>query len=293
MSNKLLKALTAATVLVAGVGSASAQDYDPLAVWNGFYGGFGVGYGWSEGSVSVEGIETIAGLFDESIGADDEAALSSIHLGYLQQSGSFVFGGQVTGILSDFNNTANASKEIIALIGPFRGGYVGGFKTTADAIELQTSGMFTVAGRVGFAHGNTLFYGIGGLASAEVKTNLTSSGQVGVCILINCLEKNGFDPENPTLPAGLLDGAGSGQTSERHYGFMVGGGIDHMVNKYLSFGVEYNYTKLGSETHSGNFSGSIVALGHHEIVDIDEEFKIKVDPDGLHQIKATASIHFY
>ncbi len=157
--------------------------------------------------------------------------------------------------------------------------------------------MFTVAGRAGFAHGDTLFYGIGGLASAEISTRVSSSGQIGICIpnLIlvpaNCDTDDGFDPNNPSLPDGLAGGAAFGQTSERHYGFVVGGGIEHKVNQFLSFGVEYNYTKLGAETHSGNYTGEIVVLGIG-VQDIDEEYKIKVDPDGLHQIKATASIHF-
>ncbi len=114
-----MKVLAAAAVLVAGAGNATAadMDYDPIAVWDGFYGGFGVGYGWSKESVSVDGIETFTGLFD---GADTsgESALSSIHLGYQKQSGSWVFGGQVTGILSDFNSKASASDGIIELSEP-------------------------------------------------------------------------------------------------------------------------------------------------------------------------------
>ena len=48
MNNKLIKALAAAAIVVAGVGSASAADFelteDVAPVWDGFYGGVGVGY---------------------------------------------------------------------------------------------------------------------------------------------------------------------------------------------------------------------------------------------------------
>jgi len=296
MDTKVIKTLAFAAVVVAGIGTASADESDTLPIWEGFYGGFGVGYGWSEGSVGIEGLTTGTGVFDDSINIDGESALSSIHLGYMKQSGNFVVGGQLTGILSEYDGGANTDFNVNNLTGPNgKGEFSGLFVVGDDEFATETSGMFTATGRVGFARDNTLFYATGGLASAEISTSFSSSATGGICIpfggLGNCNVNNGFDPDNPAtvLSAGA---SASGQTSKRHYGFVVGGGFEHKVNEFLSMGVEYTYTKLQAKTHSASLEGDIQAFEDFDVFDFDGDYNVRVDPNGLHSVKATVSIHF-
>lgn len=299
MNKKLIKALAAAAVLVAGVSSASAADFAPpvqdddaMAVWDGFYGGFGVGYGWSDDSASFDSIPALSDLFRDGASDSSESALSSIHLGYMQQSGDIVFGGQLTGYLSDFNTNSLGEFNIIELEGPSgdKNEYFGYYLTGDDAFSTETSGMFTATGRLGYASGNTLFYASGGLASAEISTSVSVSGEGGICFF-TCNDDTGFDPENPSSILNI-SGEGSGSTSKRHYGFVVGGGIQHKINQYLSIGAEYNYTKLESKTHNGTLAGGAELFDEIGLGEGEGEYSVKVNPKGMHGVQGTLSIHF-
>lgn len=298
MNKKLIKALATAAILVAGVGGASAADFEMtdeyIPVWDGFYGGFGVGYGWADSSASFSGIPALSDLFRDGVSQSDDAPLSSIHLGYMKQSGNIVYGGQLTGYLADFSANSIGEFDIIELAGPSgpKDEYYGYYLVGDDDFVTETSGLFTATGRLGFASGNTLFFASGGLASAEISTHAGVSAEGGVCIgwLTGCDGEN-YDPTNPSSILNI-SGLASGSTSRRHYGFAVGGGLRHKINEYLSIGAEYNYMKLESKTHNGTLSGSAelfyaIDLGEHE-----RDYSVKVNPDGIHTVDISLSIHF-
>ena len=114
---KHMKAIALAGVMVFAAGAAQAQDYS--AVWDGFYGGIGVGYGWSEQKNKFEDVGGLTGLFDPdtTLKTDSDAAMSSIHLGRMWQRDSLVFGLEASGVLGDFNDMASAGFEIDEVIG--------------------------------------------------------------------------------------------------------------------------------------------------------------------------------
>jgi outer membrane immunogenic protein len=80
----------------------------------------------------------------------------------------------------------------------------------------------TVAGRLGFASGPALVYAKAGWATANVEL---SGRQTAIGDAFS------FD--------------------DRRNGWVVGGGFEYLFNRNLSFGVEYNFIDLGSDSHAG------------------------------------------
>ena len=80
----------------------------------------------------------------------------------------------------------------------------------------------TVAGRLGVAHDRVLAYVKAGWATANIELSGTNT---------------------------QLGDAFSGD--DRRNGWVVGGGLEYMFSRNLSFGVEYNYIDLGSASYAG------------------------------------------
>lgn len=128
MGVKMRKVLLTAILGLSGT-MAQAQD------WSGAYG--------------VLGASGVSGDWEEYIGGslnavrDNEGHLTSLGLGYNLQQGSWVFGGEIA----------------------FSNGHV-----TAETFDPSTTyldRLLDLKGRVGYAAGRTLFYGILGWSSAD------------------------------------------------------------------------------------------------------------------------------
>jgi opacity protein-like surface antigen len=89
----------------------------------------------------------------------------------------------------------------------------------------------------------------------------------------------------------LVSWSATGSTEKRHNGFALGGGFDWMIWKNVSFGVDYTYVNLGSETHSGTLNGDLTFCGECGF-DFTKDYKIKVDPDDIHYVNARLTLHF-
>ena len=95
--------------------------------------------------------------------------------------------------------------------------YVTGFSTTpanyvfSRGIEWESSGRL----RAGYAAGNGLFYGTGGVGYARIKHRFTSTNTA-----------NSFST--------LVDDSDK-------FGFIVGGGVEYRIMKSFSIGLEYSY----------------------------------------------------
>ncbi len=126
--------LCLAQVAVAGGPTAVADDPAPVATsapaaatdWSGFYGG--LSFGRTSGDFDLSFVPT------PPVDLDDGTA-TGLHVGYLRQNGSLVFGGEIA--LTSFNDT---------------------FVTGFTCCEVNNS--IDLKGRVGLAMNRALIYGV-------------------------------------------------------------------------------------------------------------------------------------
>lgn len=91
----------------------------------------------------------------------------------------------------------------------------------AVTYATRQSDLFTAAGRLGVSFENYLIYAKGGYASVETEYK------------------------------GEFTGVDSFKTSKRNNGYVVGGGVEYMIDRHLIFGLEYNHIELGDRDVSG------------------------------------------
>lgn len=123
-----------------------------------------------------------------------------------------------------------------------------------DEYETRINHLVSAAARTGYATDRWLVYLKVGYASGTVKTRFRDA--VGA-------------------------EQGSGNSTERHHGFVMGPGVEFRVTPKIVVGTEYNYLDLSTEKHS------IGVVGASPGVIIN-----KVDPKGMHQVKFRLSYLF-
>jgi outer membrane immunogenic protein len=130
------------------------------------------------------------------------------HGGYDWQQGPWVYG-----LAADLSASGLRSS--------MSGGLTVGFGCPTDAASTSAKIDWygTVRGRIGWSGGNVLLYGTGGFAYGDV--NLTSS-----------------------YTAGLTTTTAS--VSQIKTGFVVGGGLDYVLQPQLVFNLSYQYVDLGT-----------------------------------------------
>lgn len=232
------KTLIAAAAALAGVSvSAHAADihggsmkdapvYAPSSpLWTGLYVGGSVGFGVGDTSgklkfderggmydvPEIDGeIAFVAEEDDSDIGDilssifssdyDVNGAIYGVHIGYnVQRDGGLVYGVEL-----GLNGTDIDGSDTCVFI---------------FECERELDWYATAVGRLGYAAGNTLFYGFGGVAWGEVQTDVSLFG------------------------VSFLNG------SETHMGWTAGVGIEHAFTDRFSARVEYSHVDLGEEDH--------------------------------------------
>ncbi len=139
---------------------------------------------------------------------DVNGAIYGVHAGYNWQRGNLVYG-----LEAGFNGTnMDGASPCVVLLSCER--------------ELDWYG--TGVARIGYAPGNTFFYGFGGIAWGEVNT------KIGLI--------------SPGVPL-YVEG------SETHVGWTAGAGIEHAFNNRFSVRVEYSHVDLGEENTALSFEG--------------------------------------
>lgn len=167
-----------------------APSSQPL-LWNGFYIGGHVGYGWGRSSANFAG-------FPIGGSPRPDGFFGGGQIGYNFQLGpSFVFGVEADISGADFRSTRTAG---------------------AFAARAHMDLFGTVRGRIGYAFGNMLFYGTGGLAWGHNDLRLSGPG---------------------TLVS----------TSRTHVGYTVGGGVEYAFTPNLSTKIEYLYLDFGRRNY--------------------------------------------
>jgi outer membrane immunogenic protein len=228
---KKIIAVLAASVGVCGAASAAdlggslKDDVAPVAayspIWTGLYVGGSVGFGVGDTSGQLKSFEyggdpkTAAvarevedrGIDFSSLFSSDydvDGAIYGAHIGYNWQRGPVVFGVEA-GLNGTDINGQDTVRSILGLID--------------INSERELDWYATLVGRLGYASGNTLFYGFGGVAWATVDT---------------------------TLSVPLLGFSTSGESD--HVGWTAGVGIEYAMSERFSVRVEYSHVDLGEET---------------------------------------------
>jgi outer membrane immunogenic protein len=202
---------------------AAAPAVVPVGVsnWTGFYIGAHGGGGWNTWS-GMDPTDPGAGW--SSVNGSGGVAGGQIGGNY--QINNFVVGLEGTYAWSNIGLTNN---------GPFGGG--GGFTLT-----LTNDYIATVAGRLGVAFNNVLFYGKGGAAFTRDK----------------------YDANNGL--AGALAGSASGSFDRT--GWLAGAGVEWMFVPNWSVKAEYNYMRFGSITEQPTTTGNLAASSASVKLDI-------------------------
>lgn len=191
-----LAILVTTAIGFADVARAADAFVEPVEAfdWSGFYAGVHAGYGWGDRDWDDD-----AGIFpDETFRYDLRGAVAGAQLGFNFQAESFVFGIEADGAWSDMRDTVSE---------------FGGFITAESEVEW----LATIRGRAGFAWDRFMVYGTGGVAFAEVDTDVTT-------IFI-----------------------GSDSDSATHTGWVAGVGIEGMITERISVKAEYLHAGFGKE----------------------------------------------
>jgi len=179
--------------------------YVPAAVpvynWTGFYIGGNLGAAWTRGNVS------------DSFGDSWSNSQQAVFAGGGQVGANYQFNWLVVGVEADFDWLANNSNSTNSVSVP------GG-----DSFQLSANNrwMTTVAGRVGVAANNWLFYAKGG------------GGWVGV--------------NNPTLTDVTTGNSLSVSNSNSNSGLLAGAGIEWGFAPNWTARLEYDFLGLNNQT---------------------------------------------
>lgn len=222
----------AAIAAILFAGGASAADLavkapavtpPPVVTWTGFYGGFNAGGDWGRSNQS-EDVTSVGSFF--GAGCFPPANTCFVNVVDVRNAGAqrlntsgFVGGGQVgynwqtgalvLGIETDidfFRSRGSGSKAVAPVSGTF------GTVTVTD--NMSTDWLFTLRPRVGWAVNNWLFYGTGGLAVSNLKSDWTFA-----------------ETRFGNIAAGSVSGTKAGWT--------VGAGVETKFWGQWSLGLEY------------------------------------------------------
>ncbi|MGP0039346.1 MAG: outer membrane protein [Rhodomicrobium sp.] len=155
-------------------------------IWAGFYAGLNGGYGWGDNNGAISASDGFT-----SQRAQPQGGFGGGQIGYNFQSGALVYG-----LETDFEGGDLSARS-------------------GDGLSKESVDWFgTVRGRVGYAFGHVLLYGIGGFAYGDV-------------------HQKAFDTP-------LLTSSGT------QAGWVAGGGVEYKINPAWSLKGEYQYIDLGS-----------------------------------------------
>lgn len=195
----------------------------PAYNWTGFYVGLNGGYSF-DGSNNAH----VSGFTDPgAFGLGPAIAAGAIPVTSYKISG-FLGGGQlgynwqvdprwVLGLETDFMGSNVKGSEGLVATPP-------GFVTNITTVTQKLDWLGTTRAKAGYAAGNWLFYGTGGIAYGEVKNSLQL-----------------------TIPGATLFGA----NSDVRTGWTAGGGVEYGWSAWL-LRVEYLHYDLGSQTITTN-----------------------------------------
>ena len=194
--------------------SAAASESD----WTGIYFGANVGHGWSDYSSNIAAFDNNGALFATGplgYSVDFDGPFAGGQIGYNHNLGGLVLGVEVDFQGSDIDGQSTTPFPAPPVVFPF---------TYEASTDINWFG--TVRGRIGLICDRTLFYFTGGYAYGDVDYNAN--------YLFTTVNANA-----PLHKSGTQDG------------YVLGGGVEHLMDKNWSLKLEYQYLDLGHEDVSG------------------------------------------
>lgn len=239
-------------IILMAITGATHGDAQETAAWSGIYAGAHVGY--VRGDVEVGFLDFALPGLGQGYTADVDGATFGVQAGARRQLGSVV-----VGVDAQFD------------VGRLQGGasYSGngdGYFCDADCqasvrFTSRVDDIFLLTGRLGWAASDSwLVYGKAGYALADVEHRGAVDAEADFC---------------GGSPCSLR---GRGRASERHGGWVIGGGVEHRLTQQLSIALDYSAISLDDETVRGRSSstvGDVVAPG---------TITLDARPDVLHML---------
>jgi len=284
---RCLRPVSASAIFILAMGSAAfAADLEPAASvykapaykapvvsgpynWTGFYVGGNAGYGWGHADNDIDFASGPA--FPGVVGADPFPAFAhsdSLKLNGPNGGGQIGYNWQFTrtgvvGIEADFQatNPKNSSQFVDSFsLSDHADNETILSGTTATDQQARISWFGTVRGRLGYAFGNVMLYGTGGLAYGKVGLSGTIASTETLTIFGNAP----LTTSTPTNYAG----------SSVNVGWTAGAGIEGAIAGNWTWKAEYLHVDLGSvmvtgtaptgvafTAKSGDFTDDIVRVG--------------------------------
>jgi outer membrane immunogenic protein len=206
------------------IGGNAIYAPEPIANWSGLYlgGNFGGATALNRSSL------TLPGVVAEKFNLSPDGFMGGGQIGYNWQAANWVYG-----LEADFQGSTLKDSDACQV-----GCNVG--TSTLLTFNQKMEWFGTFRGRLGYSVGSTLFYGTGGLAYGDVKTNILGAAGAG-------------NPINASF-------------SHTKTGYAVGGGIESPFNLFGWFGpnwtskTEYLYVDLGRTTDTVPTTGPAAGL---------------------------------
>ena len=206
-----------AAVALAAIGT-SAKAAEP---WTGFYLGLQLG--------GASGDSDVTYFQREEPDLDSRTKSSGVvgggQLGFNKQFGGLVVGAEVS-----VTNGPRGQQRIL--------------EQELSTQHVDINPVIQLVGRVGYAWGPTMLYGLGGYAGGNVDERLQGDASIQGDAT--------FD-------------------KQWHNGWVVGAGVEHLLHPNVVVGLEYRHVSLGDKVHLGNnnFGGDVSSLNHRVDADYD------------------------
>jgi outer membrane immunogenic protein len=270
--------ICALVVLVAPAG-ARAGDFDVLrgaqpvgyasyTRWSGFYGGGLIGEEFDAADFRKVGgseITTISGLsagfdgipltsFPRLTSLNTEAPSYSAFIGYNYQFEAAVVGFELTFTKTSFNASINDMESHSYFQTANNALYSAQYNvTTTAAARVEDYG--TVRGRFGWAFGNLLPYGFGGVSIAQINSmKSVNINYFGVAV------PSASSPPPLPPPIGGNWTLADQNNGKWYFGYVAGLGLDYALTQNLFLRGEFQYIQFGAPDNI-RLSASSVRIG--------------------------------
>jgi opacity protein-like surface antigen len=276
--------ICALVVLVAPAG-ARAGDFDVLrgaqpvgyasyTNWSGFYGGGLIGEefdGADFRNVGAAEITTIAGLdagfdgipiasFPRLSSLNTEAPSYSAFIGYNYQFEAAVVGFEMTFTKTSFNASIDDAESHSYFQNSNNTLYLAKYNVTTSA-SSKVDDYGTVRGRFGWALGNFLPYGFGGVSISQIDSaksvNVNYCGQEAPYTCANPPPPSVPPPPAPIGSNWTLSDKNNGKW---YFGYVAGLGVDYALTRNIFLRGEYQYIQFAAPDNI-RLSASSVRVG--------------------------------
>ncbi len=208
---------------------------EPPSIWTGVYIGGHVGASWGDPTWTFPFLEAFNTAPGQNFSATAQGAIAGGQIGVNYQISHFLMGVEASYAGSRFSYTV-----------------VGPIVNPTDRFTVDTSDLLMGTGRLGFVHGQYLFYGKAGYANANVEVKAARSTAI------------------------------TASASHREGGWTVGGGLESRIISNIIFGLEYNYVSLPGDRFTTVTGGTLPSTA----------FNADIDSVHMHTVVARLSILF-